>query len=173
MSQSGSIANPVRGGVRKGLAFSPPTASPAEMLRISPEGLEVANVYLACQSIEETSRSLGIPTDMVSQYLAKSDIRQYIDSVFLDIGYNNQFKLSQVMDAVIAKKLQTMDEAEIGSDKDIIEILALKHKMAMDVLDRQIKLETVRNSGVRNQTNVQINGGSAYDSLLEKLISKG
>ena len=171
---SAPIVTSRHGGARCGLAVTnAPTGSPAETLRISPEGLEVANTYLACQSIEETSRTLGIPTDIVSSFLQKSDIRQYVDSVFLDLGYNNSFKLSSIMDAVIAKKLQTMDEADIGSDKDIIDILALKHKMTLDVLDRQIKLETARNTGVRNQTNVQINGGSAYDSLLEKLISKG
>jgi hypothetical protein len=82
-----------------------------------------------------------------------------------------------IMDTIIEKKLQEMEEADIGSSKDITEILALSHKMAMDILDKQIKLATIqeRNQPIKNQTNVQINSGSGngvnYDNLLSKLMA--
>lgn len=153
--------------------ISPPSSSPAETVKISPENLEIANSYLASQNIADVSRNLGLPTDMITEILGKSEVRAYIDMVFLDYGFNNRFKMRSVMDAVINKKLQEMDESEVGSQKDIIEIMALSHKMSMDILDRQIKLEEAKakTTNIKNQTNVQINeGGSKYQSLIESLM---
>lgn len=148
--------------------------NPAEALAISPEGLEVANTYLELQDIPATALRLGIGTDKVSEYLRRREIKAYIDHVFADLGYNNSFRLRGIMDTVIQKKLQEMEEADIGSSKDITEILALSHKMSMDLLDKQIKLATIegKNQVIKNQTNVQINeapGGTNYESLLNKL----
>jgi hypothetical protein len=82
--------------------------------------------------------------------------------------------MRSAMDAIIRKKFQEMEEAQTGSSKDIIEILALSHKMRMEELDRQIKLESMRLEKVapHNQVNVQINdsGGSNYDKLLSRLM---
>ena len=153
-----------------------PIQSPVEGISISPENLEVANCYLATQSISEVSRLLSIPTHMISEILSRREIRAYIDNVFMDVGYNSQFKIAEVMDAVIEKKLQEMAEADVGSGKDITEILALRHKMNMDYLDKQIKLETLRaGTSVRNQVNVQVNdmvGGTNYSALISKLVKK-
>lgn len=156
-------------------AVTPPSSSPAETVKIAPEYLEVANSYLACQNILEVSRNLSMPTDTVSSILGRREVRAYIDTIFLDYGFNNRFKMRSIMDAVINKKLQEMEEADIGSGKDIIEIMTLSHKMAMDVLDRQIKLEEAqaKTQNIKNQTNVQINGGggSKYDNLIERLMA--
>jgi hypothetical protein len=150
-----------------------PINSPIEVLSISPENLEVANCYLATQSIMEVSRLLELPTHIISDILARRDIRAYVDNVFMDVGYNSQFKITGIMDEVIEKKLQEMAEADIGSSKDIIEILTLRHKMNMDYLDKQIKLEALKNGNVKNQVNVQVNdmaGGTNYSALLQKLV---
>lgn len=155
--------------------ITPPSTSPAETVKIAPEYLEVANSYLACQNILEVSRNLSMPTDLISSILGRREVRAYIDTIFLDYGFNNRFKMRTVMDAIINKKLEEMEEADIGSGKDIIEIMTLSHKMAMDVLDRQIKLEEAqaKTQNIKNQTNVQINGGggSKYDNLIERLMS--
>ena len=152
----------------------PPATSPAETVKIAPENLEVANCYLACQSIAEVSRNLSMPTDTISDILSRRDVRAYIDNIFQDYGFNNRFKMRNIMDAVIEKKLKEMDESDLGSGKDIIEIMALSHKMSMDILDKQIKLEEAKakNTTIKNQVNMQINsgGGSAYDNLMERLI---
>ena len=78
-----------------------------------------------------------------------------------------------------------MEESDQGSQKDILEIMALSHKMTMDHINAQIKLEQIR-SGERvrareakapkTQVNVQVNNDqpqaplSNYDRLLEKLM---
>ena len=149
----------------------PATSTPAEVLRISPEALEVANCYLSCQDITKTSELLNIPTDMVSEYLNRREVRAYVDNVFMDLGFNNRFKLRDLLDTIIAKKLEEMEAADIGSGKDIMDILAMSHKMTMDMLDKQIKLETLKqNNTIKNQVNVQINESSNYESLIQRLI---
>lgn len=152
----------------------PALHTPAEVLDISPENLDVANAYLQFQSIKEVADTLDIGTDLVSQILSRREVRAYIDNVFLDVGFNNRFKMRSAMDALISKKFQELEEAEIGSSKDIADLLALSHKMSMDILDRQIQLEKLKESNIKSQVNVQLNefgSGSKYNSLLEKIMS--
>jgi len=88
------------------------------------------------------------------------------------MGYNNRFKMRSAMDAIIKKKFQELEESEMGSTKDIAELLALSHKMTMEEMSRQIELEKLRSSNIKNQVNVQINdGGSRYDNLIRQLIN--
>lgn len=152
-----------------------PVASPAEVVKISPEFLEIANTYLSCQNISAVATTLDISTEMVAEALNKREVRAYIDTIFLDAGFNNRFKIRDLMDAIISKKLADMDEAEVGSEKDIVDIMALNHKMTMDFLNAQIKLEEAKakNASIKNQVNVQVNnegGGSKYDNLIERLM---
>lgn len=149
-----------------------PTTTPAESLDISPEALEVANVYLQCQDIKETSETLEIAPELVSQILSKREVKAYIDHVFMNVGFNNRFKMRDAMDAVLKQKFRELEESGMGSTKDIADLLALSHKMSMDELDRQIKLESLRQANIKNQTNIQINSddGSRYSSLIQTLL---
>lgn len=149
-----------------------PTHTPAETLDISPEALEVANAYLTSQDLKQTSEDLDVPLELVTQILAKREVRAYIDHVFMSIGFNNRFKMRAAMDAVIKQKFQELEDSGMGSTKDIAELLALSHKMSMDELDKQIKLEQLRQSNIKNQVNVQINdGGSKYSELIKNLLN--
>ena len=149
-----------------------PTTTPTETLDISPEALEVANTYLQCQDINETATSLDVSTDLVTQILGKREVRAYVDSVFMNVGFNNRFKMRAAIDAVIRKKFQELEESQMGSTKDIADLLALSHKMSMEELDRQLKLEALRQSNIKNQTNIQINdaGGTKYSALIQTLL---
>ena len=153
-----------------------PTHHPAEGLQISPEALEVANSYLQLQNIVTVSQDLNIPVEQVVEVLERREAKAYLDNVFFDMGFNNRHKMREAMDAIIRQKFQELDEAGIGSNKDIIEILALSHKMSMEYMDKQIQLEKLRGSHFKNQVNVQINdqsGGSNYGNLLERIINAG
>jgi len=149
-----------------------PSTTPAEVLDISPENLEVANAYLQCQDIKETAATLDIPTELVTQILSKREVKAYVDHVFMNIGFNNRFKMRSAIDAVIKQKFQELEDSQMGSTKDIADLLALSHKMSMEELDRQIKLETLRQSNIKNQVNVQINNddGSKYSHLIQTLL---
>jgi hypothetical protein len=152
------------------------THLPAETLKISPEALEIANCYLQLQDARQVAHELSIDPELVTTTLARKEVRGYIDQVFFDTGYNNRFLMRQAMDAIIRQKFQELDEAGVGSSKDIAELLALSHKMSMDLLDREIQLEKIRqgNPGPQRQVNVQINeggDGTKYGQLIHKLIS--
>jgi len=150
-----------------------PVSSPAQAIIISPEALEIANSYLTNQSVTKTAQELCLSPDQITEVLERKEVRSYIDNIFLDAGFNNRFRMREVMDTIISKKLQELDEAEVGSSKDIADLLALSHKMTMEQLDRQIALEKVRSGHVKTQVNMQVNefgGDTKYSSLISKLL---
>ena len=154
-----------------------PTLASTEAILISPEGLEVANCYLQCQDIRAVAEELSIEVAVVKDILDRREVKAYVDNVFMDVGFNNRFKMRSALDAVIKKKFQDMEEAGVGSNKDISELLALSHKMAMEYMGKQIELEKVRlgieANSIKNQVNVQINeglGGTKYGELITKLL---
>jgi hypothetical protein len=151
------------------------THLPAETVRISPEALEVANAYLQLNDARAVAQELDLDPEVVTNLLARREVKSYIDSVFFDSGYNNRFLMRRAMDALIKQKFQELEESQTGSTKDIAELLQMSHKMSMDLLDREIALEKARTqTGPQKQVNVQINeglDGSKYSQLVQKLIS--
>jgi hypothetical protein len=148
---------------------------PAETVRIAPEALEVANCYLQLNDPRAVASELDLDVETVTEYLKRREVKAYIDSVFFDSGYNNRFLMRRAMDALIKQKFQELEEAGAGSQKDIAELLALSHKMSMDLLDKEIQLEKIRSgTGPQKQVNVQINeglDGSKYSKLVQQLIT--
>ena len=144
---------------------------------MSPEGLEIANTYLEHGSIPAAATALAITEDTVSEALNKREIRQYIDTVYLDTGYRNRFKLSETLDLLIEKKLEEADETEIYTNKDMADLLQLAHKMRMDEMKAQTELEKARAGTIKNQVNIQDNSGvpfgqGNYGNLLIKLLKE-
>lgn len=153
--------------------ISPPS-SPAEVLEVSPEALTICNAYLTHQSIEKTAEALDLEPSHVAQILGLSSSKNYVSTVFQDWGFNNRFKIRSALDAVISRKFQEMDEAGVGSSKDIAELLELSHRFSIKELELQIALEKARTKTSPSKvTNVQVNdhGGSNYNKLLESLLS--
>ena len=143
--------------------------------RISPESIEIANAYLEKGDINAVSTELKVPRDVVSDYLNKREVKKYIDSVYLDAGYRNRFKLAEVMDTLIDKKLEEAEETEMYSNKDLADLLQMAHKMRMDELKAQGELEKANASSIKTQNNVLINsevpfGQCNYGALMEKLL---
>lgn len=156
-----------------------PISSPAEVLQISPENLEIANCFLEVQDSKKVSDILDIPLDMVTRVLSRHEIKAYINQVFFEVGFNNRFKMRDLMDTLIKKKLSDMSESETGSNKDILDLIAQSHKMSMELLDREIQLEKLRQANnaanIKSQVNVQINeglsDGTKYGALISKLLN--
>ena len=151
------------------------THLPAETVRISPEALEVANAYLQLNDAHAVAQELDLDPEVVTNLLARREVKTYIDSVFFDSGYNNRFLMRKAMDALIKQKFSELEESQTGSTKDIAELLQMSHKMSMDLLDREIQLEKARvATGPQKQVNVQINeglDGSKYSQLVQRLIT--
>lgn len=152
-----------------------PTTTAAEVLDISPEALEIANCYLVTQDLQTVATELDLPPETVSQILNKREVKAYIDNVFFNIGFNNRFRMHAAMDAVIRKKFQELEESDMGSTKDIAELLALKHKMTMDEKAKDLEILKLQQSGIKNQVNVQINeglsDGTKYGDLIQRLMN--
>ena len=151
------------------------THLPAETVRISPEALEVANAYLQLNDARAVAQELDLDPEVVTNLLARREVKTYIDSVFFDSGYNNRFLMRRAMDALIKQKFSELEESQTGSNKDIAELLQMSHKMSMDLMDREIQLAKAQQStSPQKQVNVQINeglDGSKYSQLVQRLIT--
>ena len=139
-----------------------------ELVKIAPENLEVANAYLSTGDALVAANQLGITPDKVYAVLEKNEIKQYMNSVYLDQGYRNRFRLAELLDEVIEKKIEEARETDMYSSKDLVDILALAHKISEDH-----RKESRTTTQIRQQ-NVQINntpfGEGNYGKLMEKLL---
>lgn len=145
-----------------------------EITVISPEGLEIAHCYLQNGSDSvKTAELLNIDITEVDRYLCKREVRGYIDRLFNESGFRNRDKMANVWDAILAQKLEEMDDTGMGSSKDVVEIMERMHKFNMDQLTMQLKileLEKAKEPAV--VVNTQNNyGGQNYNSLMEKILA--
>lgn len=143
--------------------------------RMSPEGLEVANCYLELGNVQSVCLRLKLDENTVQDLLNKREVRQYIDQVYLDTGYRNRFKIANKLDDIIEQKLEEAEESQVYTNKDVVDLLSLAHKMRMDEIKAMAELEKAKASNIKNQTNVQINGElpfgqGNYGKLMERLL---
>jgi hypothetical protein len=138
--------------------------------RIQPEELEVAESYIAAGfSVSATSEVLGIAKDEVTEIIGRRPVKHYINQALAEVGYNHHFKLSALLEKVIDKKMEELEEAEIGSNKDIADLI----KLAIEWTKvREGLIKEDRKISVGKQTNVQLNSydGNNYTGLMEKLL---
>jgi len=149
-----------------------------EISTISPEGLEIANCYLQFGNIKAVTEFMGVSEDKVVQLLNKREVKSYIDTVYLDLGYRNKNNIGTLLDEMIQSKLEEAQETGVYSSKDLADLLQMAHKMRMDEIKAQAELLKAENSQIKNQTNVQINeslpfGQGNYGKLMEKLVNNG
>jgi hypothetical protein len=143
--------------------------------KMSPEGLEIANAYLEKGSIPAVCTQLGVSENEVSDILNKREIKQYIDTVFLDTGYRNRFKISETLDMLIEKKLEESEETEIYTNKDMADLLQMAHKMRIEEIKAQTEMVKANAQVVKTQVNIQDNSGTPfgqgnYGELIKKLM---
>jgi len=150
--------------------------------KLSPEGLKVATVYLQNGgNMELAANHLDMQIADVEDMLSKREVKTYIDRIYHESGFRNRFKLASVMDAIFEKKLEEMDDTDLGSSKDIAELVKMQHDMKMKEMELELKLlEKQREReerSVKNQTNIQNNNTyvvepTGYDKLLSSLGGK-
>lgn len=147
-----------------------------EISTISPEGLEIANAYLQFGNIKAVTEFTGVPEDKIVDLLNKREVKKYIDTVYLDLGYRNKNNIASVLDEMIQSKLEEAQETGVYSSKDLADLLQMAHKMRMDEIKAQAELMKAEHAQVKNQTNVQINealpfGQGNYGKLMDKLLN--
>ncbi|MEK9954558.1 MAG: hypothetical protein VW577_04040 [Pelagibacteraceae bacterium] len=139
-----------------------------DIVKITPENLEVANAYLSTGSALVAASQLGVEPNRIYEILEKSEVKQYMNSVYLDQGYRNRFRLAELLDEVIEKKLEEARETDIYSTKDLADLITLAHKISQDH-----SKTTTQTTQIKHQNNVQINspfGDGNYGKLMEKLL---
>ena len=140
---------------------------------ISPEGAEIANTYLAnACSITRTSEQLGMPTHEISAALHDPMVKNYVTGVLRETGYQHMEKIVQRFEKIIDMKWEELEEAEIGSNKDIADLLNMVHKMRMD-MSKLLQADTTKAAPV-SQKNTQVNvyGEGNYGALMQQLLKR-
>ena len=144
------------------------TISEGTSVKLSPEHLLFAPTYLSSLSLAETAKELRITEADASELYNNKDVRRFIDTVFLQQGYLHKFKLVGILEKIIDSKLQEAEETGIYSNKDLLEVVSLLHKIHMDH-----EKVTAEKSPSR-QTNVQVNNyGENFASLLDQIVKGG
>ena len=139
-----------------------------KLVKMAPENLEVANAYLSTGSALVVASSLGCTPDQVYQILEKTEVKDYVNSVYLDQGYRNRFRLAELLDEVIEKKPEEARDSDVYSSKDLVDIIAIAHKVSEDHRKTAVATTNIK------QQNVQINspfGEGNYGKLMEKLLN--
>ena len=149
-----------------------------ELTTISPEGLEVANCYLQFGNIRAVCDFMQVAEDKVVEVLNKREVKKYIDTVYLDLGYRNKNNIATVLDEMIQSKLEEAQETGVYSSKDLADLLQMAHKMRMDEIKAQMEITKAETTNIKTQNNVQINeslpfGQGNYGKLMEKLLKEG
>ena len=147
---------------------------------ISPEGLEVAECYLAHGGdSKKVAAELNMPIEVVDSQLKKKEVSTYVNRMFSETGFRNKHRIFGLLDQIINLKIDEMGETGLGTSMDIMDVLKVAHKMKMDEL--KIEAEIAKNTQAAaptTQTNVQINNlpGSedqGYMNVLDLLTRKG
>ena len=136
-------------------------------LKITPESLNIAEVYLSTLDIDKTADALDVSRVRVAEVLKEKEVKTFLDTVYQEVGYRNKHKLGKLMDDLIDKKLEELEDADISSSKDITELLALQHKMTIENKRLDIELIKAQNAGPSTQINLQTNN---YDSLVDRIL---
>lgn len=144
--------------------------------KIQPEAEVIIEAYLANnRDVDAVARQLGTTVSVVTDMLAKREVRGYLDHLFMESGFRNREKFFTVMDNVLQAKLEELDEAQMGSSMDIMDIMKIYHSMKIKELELSIKLQELQSGKQSAGTinNVQINNSSGYDKLLDRIIAGG
>ena len=138
---------------------------------VSPEGAKIANTYLAnACSIKDTSQALSMPTFEISAILQQPLVKTYVNSILREYSYGHMVKIAEKLDDLVDIKWAELEEAEIGSNKDIADLLALAHKMRLD-MSNLLQKDVAKGEGVTKNTQVNVYGEGSYGKLMEKLIN--
>ena len=95
-----------------------------EVTTISPEGLEIANSYLQFGNIRGVCQHLQVSENRVVEALNKREVKKYIDTVYLDMGFRNKNNIASALDEMIQSKLEEAQETGMYSNKDLADLSA-------------------------------------------------
>lgn len=147
---------------------------------LAPESLLVAQNYMQFRDAGEVANVTGIPEGDVQKILGKREVKAFLDQVSFQMVEKNIDQIQDRFQDLIDRKFEEMEETELGSKKDIAELLESQAKMQMDLMKLRIKLmetETKKAEQAAKQIiNMQINNQNntpevpGYEKLIGALL---
>jgi hypothetical protein len=125
---------------------------------LDPQHLVIANEMLTGKSIPQISDLTGLSIDQVTSIAERSEIKRYVDAVYMSQGYINRVRRMQVINKVIDEKLLEAADTGVYSKRDLLEWLKLLNDM-----DKTTQPKTPT-------TAVQVNQTNNYSSLMNDLL---
>ena len=149
---------------------------------IQPEIAAVADSYVAMDfDLDKTAKALNMDKRAVLAIIDSKEASAYISRIYFNTGYLNKSKFFSVMEKLIDKKLEEMEESEMGSSADILELMQAMHKMKMDELKLELKrAEIEQASKAKPGVAIQVNNNgvdpeaiSNWAKVLTKITKRG
>lgn len=136
-------------------------------LALQPEISVVADTYIAQDfDAEKTAKCLGMDIKAVVAIIDSKEASAYISSIYFNKGYLNKAKFFSVMEGLIDKKLEELEESETGSKADILELMQAMHKMKMDELKLELKKLEIESGKNKPGVAIQVNNNGVSEEAL-------
>jgi hypothetical protein len=133
-----------------------------EAPELDPKFLVIANELLGGKSIPQIAEEYSLTNDQVTSVVERSEVKRYIDSVYMSQGYLHRSRRLKIINEVIDEKLAEARETGVFSKRDLLEWLKLLNDMERDSRPKQPTTAVQ----VNNQTN-------NYSTLMQDLFDKG
>jgi hypothetical protein len=136
------------------LTYSDNLNASLEAPEIDPQHMVVANEMLCGKSIPQIAEITGLSNDQVTAIAERSEVRRYVDSVYMSQGYLNRVRRMQVINKVIDEKLMEAAETGVYSKRDLLEWLKLLNDMDRDSRPKAPTTAVQVNNHTNNYTNL-------------------
>ena len=121
---------------------------------IDPQHMVIANAMLCGKSIPQISELTGLSNDQVTAIAERSEVRRYVDAVYMSQGYLNRVRRMQVINKVIDEKLAEAADTGVYSKRDLLEWLKLLNDMDRDSRPKAPTTAVQVNNHTNNYTNL-------------------
>ena len=121
---------------------------------IDPQHMVIANEMLCGKSIPQISELTGLSNDQVTAIAERSEVRRYVDGVYMSQGYLNRVRRMQVINKVIDEKLAEAADTGVYSKRDLLEWLKLLNDMDRDSRPKAPTTAVQVNNHTNNYTNL-------------------
>jgi hypothetical protein len=125
---------------------------------LDPQHLLVANEMLTGKSLPQISEQTGLSVDQVTAIVERSEVKRYVDAVYMSQGYLNRVRRMQIINRVIDEKLAEAADTGVWSKRDLLEWLKLLNDMDKDSRPKA------------PVTAVQVNQTNNYSTLVQDLL---
>lgn len=132
-----------------------------EQMLILPEHREIVEAFISEgeMDVRKTAEYLSLPLEEVTSTISLKSVQKFLDTIWFNSGMRTPDKILGKMEEIIEQKLEEMMETEMGSDKDIFEILEKYNKAVLEwVKIRSKAQEVVSNVGKAQQNNFYMGG---------------